>query len=911
VSFTQYQHIVKRRVIIHRGAVLQKIRTETENKSEDKVRAIILSNLKAAHKNGMAEIKKRLKSGQTGKVTASSVAYLTDQIIRILYDITVFHVFPMGTPTASERISLVATGGFGRSEMAPFSDIDIMFLVPYKRTPWVESVTEYILYMLWDLGLKVGHSIRSADDCLRIAKKDLSVKTALLDARFVWGEQALFKEFKEVFFTKIVAKKGIKFVEEKLAERDARHTKMGDTRYFVEPNIKDGKGGMRDLQTIYWISLFLFDIENLEGLREKGVLREDELKLYKKAEEFFWLVRCHLHFETGRATEQITFDQQTTLAKLLKYRNHPGLAGVERFMKHYYLVTKQVGDLTRIFCASLEDQEKKKTLFRMSRFSRQRKIGAFKLDSGRLTLVKEKDIKDDPILMLDIFAVANNKGYDIHPTALRLIQKNLKLITPAIRKDQRAGAVFLDILTSKKTPDKALLRMNEAGVFGRFMPDFGRIIAQMQHDMYHHYTVDEHTIRAIGLLSRIEKGELEEDHPVASKLVGQIVSRRAIYMAVLLHDIAKGRGGDHSVLGAEIANKLCPQLGLTPAETEVVSWLVRHHLLMSNVAFKRDIADPKTIADFALFVKSPERLKLLLILTVVDIRAVGPGIWTGWKRQLLTDLYQATEEYLVAGHVEKGQGYKIDEKKKALSATLKSWKKEIILAHEKRFRDAYWLSEDLDTQHQNALLVAKVDKEKLPLGVKLIDAKDGSTTRVSVYIKDQPGLFSHLAGALAELGANILDAKIHTTFDGMALDNFMVDDMRGGAFKKTERAARLYSAINDWVYGDVGHNKLINQESIVAKKSDVFSVEPIVLFDNRASEQHTLLEMNAKDRRGLLHKLTRELWKNRVSVLSAHVATYGERAVDVFYIQELDGKKITNANRLKSLEKKLLVAARG
>ena len=911
MSLALYQKINKRREIINRADILKNITEEVEGKSEDQIREIVLANLKSAHKNGMTEIQKRLKAGQTGKITSNSIAYLTDQIVRVLYDITVFKVFPMGMPTASERISLVATGGFGRSEMAPFSDIDIMFLVPYKRTPWVESVAEYILYMLWDLGLKVGHSIRSSDDCLRLAKKELSVKTALLDARFIWGDQALFKDFQEVFLAKVIAKKGIKFVEDKLAERDVRHNKMGDTRYQVEPNIKDGKGGMRDLQTIYWISKFLYGIESLDGLREQGVLREDELQLYKKADEFYWSVRCHLHFLEGRASEQITFDKQTTLAKLLKYRNRTGLAGVERFMKHYFLVAKQVGDLTRIFCASLEDQEKKKPLFRMSRFSRRRKVGAFQLDGDRLTIVKESDLKDDPVRMLEIFAVADNKGLDIHPTALRLIQKNLRLITDKTRRDPRAGGIFLDILTSKKNPDRALLRMNEAGVFGRFMPDFGRIVAQMQHDMYHHYTVDEHTIKAIGLLSKIEKGGLKEDHPLSSKIIQKIVSRRAIYTAVLLHDIAKGRGGDHSILGAEIADELCPQLGLTPAETEVVSWLVRHHLLMSNVAFKRDLSDPKTIKDFASFVKSPERLRMLLVLTVVDIRAVGPGVWSGWKRQLLTDLYLASSEYLQAGHVERGPKDTINEKKNALSKSLKSWKKPALEANEKRFRDAYWLSEDLETQRQNALLIARVDKENRTLGVKIVDAEDGSSSRVSVYIKDQVGLFSRLTGALAEMGANILDAKIHTTFDGMALDNFMVEDMSGGAFKKAERTTRLEQAIKAWVYGESGRSKLIKKESVVSKKSDVFNVEPVVLFYNRVSEQHTLLEINAKDRRGLLYDLTRVLGKNKVSVLSAHVATYGERAVDVFYIQELDGRKITNGNRLKSLEKKLLTAARG
>lgn len=911
MSRALYQNITNRRVVINRQEVLTKLKSQTEDKSDDEVRATVLAVLKNAYSNGMGEIKQRFEKKKSGKTTAESISFLSDQILRLLYDITVFQIYPMGNPTASERISLVATGGYGRSEMAPFSDLDIMFLVPYKRTPWVESVAEYILYILWDMGLKVGHSIRSLDDCVRLSTYDLSAKTALLDARFVWGDQALFTEFQQTFQAKAISKKGVQFVEDKLAERDARHERMGDTRYMVEPNIKEGKGGMRDLQTIYWISKYLYGIEGLESLAEKGVLHKDELQTYKKAEEFFWKVRCYLHFLEGRAAEQITFDQQGVLAKGLNYKDRTGLAGVERFMKHYFLVTKQVGDLTRVFCASLEDQEKKKTIFRMSRFSRKRKVGVFRLDGDRLTIDSEEDLKEDPIRLLEIFAIADNHGYDIHPTALRLIQKNLKLITAKVRKSQKAGEVFLNILTSKKKPAKALLRMNEAGVFGKFMPDFGRIVAQMQHDMYHHYTVDEHTIRAIGLLSRIEKGLLKDDHPVSTKVFNQIISRRAIYMAVLLHDIAKGRGGDHSVIGAEIAEKLCPQLGLTPAETEVVAWLVRHHLVMSSVAFKRDISDPKTVTDFAKFVKSPERLKLLLVLTVVDIRAVGPGVWTGWKRQLLTELYLAVEELLLAGHVEKGQVSKIEDKKNALVKKLKSWSKVEKEKYKKRFRDAYWLSEEVETQYQNAFLVKKVEGEKAKFGVKITDADDGSSSRVSVYIKDQPGIFSRLAGALAEHGVNVMDAKIHTTFDGMALDNFSVQGAGGDALKTASRTDRLEEAINAWVYGARGRSKLIKKQSIVKKRTDVFKIEPVVLFDNRASEGHTLLEINAKDRRGLLYDLTRVLGKNKVSVLSAHVATYGERAVDVFYIQELDGRKITNSNRLKSLEKKLLKAAEG
>ena len=455
--------------------------------------------------------------------------------------------------------------------------------------------------MLWDLRLKVGHATRSIDECLRYAKGDLTIRTALLEARYVWGEQPLFAELKSRFDNEIVrGNAAAQFVEEKLAERDARHVRLGDSRYQLEPNIKEGKGGLRDLHTLYWLAKYIYRIDDVSKLVELKVLSEDESQRFARAQEFLWKVRCHLHYLAGRAEEHLTFDMQTRIGERMGYRARAGSRDVERFMKHYFLIAKDVGDLTRIFCAILQvDQNKSRRPAWLRWGGARRGLGGFVLDGGRLTIPSKDFFKDDPAALLRLFHVAQEQEIDIHPHALRAVTRSLRLVNAELREDPEANQLFLEILTSRKDPEITLRRMNEAGVFGRFIPDFGRVVAQMQYDMYHVYTVDEHTIFAIGILHQIETGALKDELPLATAIAPTIVSRRALYLATLLHDIAKGRGGDHSELGEKIALKLGPRLGLTPEETETVAWLVRWHLLMSGtLAFKLDIGDPQTIQNF-------------------------------------------------------------------------------------------------------------------------------------------------------------------------------------------------------------------------------------------------------------------------------------------------------------------------
>ena len=449
--------------------------------------------------------------------------------------------------------------------------------------------------------------------------------------------------------------------------------------------------------------------------------------------------------------------------------------------------------------------------------------------------------------------------------------------------------------------------LNEAGVFGRFIPDFARVNAQMQFDMYHHYTVDEHTIRAIGLLARIEKGEMKGDHPLAHEIVHKVRSRRALYVAVLLHDIAKGRGGDHSVLGAEIALKLCPRLGLDQEETELVSWLVRSHLTMSATAFKRDLADWKTISDFVEIVQSIDRLRQLTVLTIVDIRAVGPGTWNSWKRQLLQELYDAAEERLRLGHVQHGRVQRIAAKKQAVLERLGS-KKALVEKVGEQLNDAYWIAESDDVIALNLVQFEAAQDLSDALSIHCEYYPARGATLVTVIATDHPGLFYRIAGGIHLAGGNIIDARIHTTKNGMAVDNFLVQDPLGRPFMETDQLARLKTAIADALANRV---KLVPQ--LAAKpharpRTEAFTVRPRVIFDNDASSRFTVVEVNALDRPALLNRLARTLFESRLMVHSAHITTYGERAADTFYVTDLVGHKITDPARQKRISKRIVTA---
>ncbi|KUO54653.1 MAG: bifunctional uridylyltransferase/uridylyl-removing protein [Sphingomonadales bacterium BRH_c42] len=878
----------------------------------EKARGAIVAALREALEHGRAELARRLEeTPSAGHACVHGHAFLMDQLVRVIHDHVIVHVYPVGNRSAAERLTVVAVGGYGRAEMCPHSDVDIAFITPIRRAPWCEQVIEAMLYFLWDLGLKVGHSSRTIDDTIRMAGEDLTICTALLEGRYVWGDQQLYEEVRDRFWRDVVSGSEQRFVSQKLEERNQRHKRMGDSRYVVEPNVKDGKGGLRDLQTLYWIGKYIHRVRNAAQLVDVGLLTAAEYRGFRRAEGFLLAVRSHMHMLTGRAEDRLTFDLQRRIAERMNFADRPGQSAVERFMQYYFLQATRVGSLTGVFLSHIdEDFARKRTRrgFFAGWRQKARVLKGYQVFGGRIAAPSDDWFKGDPVRLVEIFQLAESEGLEIHPETMRRASRDAGLIKAGVRGDPRANAIFLDLLCGRNDSEMVLRWMNETGVFGRFVPDFGRVNAQMQFDMYHHYTVDEHTIRAIGLLNRIEKGELKEDHPRSTRLIHQVGSRRAQYVAVLLHDIAKGRGGDHSVLGAEVALELCPRLGLDENETQLVAWLVRQHLLMSATAFKRDLTDPKTIEDFVTEVQSLERLQHLLILTAVDIRAVGPGTWNSWKRQLLGELYDAAHERLRLGHMRHGRKQRIEAKQHGV-AELLGRDADAPSEAGAQFDDAYWIAEPDDVIALNLPQFEQTLEAGDRLSIRCHYYEARGATLVSVIAADHPGLFYRIAGGIHLAGANIIDARIHTTRNGWAVDNFLVQDPLGSPFREEAQLDRLKKSIEDALVGRIKLVPKLARRPLAHSRAEAFEVAPRVTFDNNASGRFTVIEVNARDRPALLNRLARAMFESKLVVQSAHVTNYGERAADTFYVTDLTGAKVTPRHRLAAIEKALLDAA--
>ncbi|OBV11030.1 [protein-PII] uridylyltransferase [Erythrobacter dokdonensis] len=899
------------RAIIDRRALAEEIAALHEAHGAAS-RGAIVKALRDALGEGRCELERRLAvAPSAGHEVTGGYSFLTDQLLRVIHDHVTTHLYPVPNRTRAERLAILAVGGYGRAEMAPHSDIDIAFITPMKRSPWCEQVIEAMLYILWDLGLKVGHSSRTVADTMRMAKEDLTIRTALLEGRLVWGDQQLYEELRQRFWQEVAKGSERQFLTQKLAERDARHKRMGDSRYVVEPNIKDGKGGLRDLQTLYWIGKYVHRVQNAAELVDVGLLTANEYRSFRRAEGFLLAVRCHMHIITGRAEDRLTFDLQRAVAERMLFADRPGKSAVERFMQYYFLQAKRVGSLTGVFLAHLDDEFAKKRTrsgFFAGWTQRPRVFKGYMVEGGRLRAPGDDWFRADPVRLIELFQVAEAEGLEVHPETMRLADRDAKLIDGKVRRDKRANALFLDLLAGRKDPETALRWMNEAGVFGRFVPDFGRVNAQMQFDMYHHYTVDEHTIRAIGLLSQIERGLLAADHPRATREISKVASRRALFVAVLLHDIAKGRGGDHSELGAEVAHRLCPRFGLDEKETDLVAWLVLHHLLMSRTAQKRDLTDPKTIEDFVAEVQSLERLRNLAILTAVDIRAVGPGTWNSWKGQLLGELYDAAQERLRLGHKGSGRAQRVAAKKEAV-ARLLGEHEHLVEAIGALLADAYWIAEPEDIIASNLLQydAARAAQEQLSIHCEPDETR--GATRVNVIAADHPGLFYRMAGGIHLAGGNIIDARIHTAKSGYAFDNFLVQDQHGQPLGEEAQIARIKKGIRDALLAKVELVPKLAARPLAHSRAKAFDVAPRVGFDNDASNNFTVIEVTARDRPALLNRLAHALYKASLIVHSAHITAYGEAAADTFYVTDLTGAKVKAPERLAEIEAALLEAA--
>ena len=883
--------------------------------NERDLRSLVAQKLKVALTDGRAKAEQLLLKDRHGRRCAERLCKIEDEVIRILFEFARKHLYPSQNPSEAERMAVVATGGYGRGLQAPGSDIDLLFLLPYKQTAWGESIAEAILYCLWDLGLKVGHATRSVDECIRQAKADMTIRTAILEARFLLGDRKLFDELVTRFDKDVVRNTAPQFVAAKLAEREDRVRRSGQSRYLVEPNVKDGKGGLRDLHTLFWIAKYVYRVREPDELIKRGVFNKQEYQLFRRCEDFLWSVRCHMHFLMGRAEERLSFDIQREIAVRLGYTEHPGLQDVERFMKHYFLIAKDVGDLTAILCAELEDSHAKSVpmLSRvMERFRpvKRRKLAEsddFIVDKNRILLANPNDFKRDPVNLIRIFHLAQKHNLAFHPDGMRAITRSLKLVDAKLRENKEANGLFLEILTSKNDPETVLRRMNEAGVLGRFVPAFGKIVAMMQFNMYHHYTVDEHLLRCIGVLAEIERGGSTES-PLANELIHKILPehRDLLYVTLFLHDIAKGRPEDHSIAGARVARRFCPRMGFSAADTDTVAWLIENHLVMSSVAQSRDLSDRKTIENFAATVQSAERLKLLTILTTADIRAVGPGVWNGWKAQLIRTLYYETEPVLTGGFSEVNRAQRVAIAQNEFREAMKNWPQDRIEAYIAKHYPAYWLKVDLPHKIEHANFVRATEDADKRLATSISFDSERAVTELTLLAPDHPWLLSIIAGACALAGANIVDAQIYTTTDGRALDTISLSREFDRDDDEERRGHRIADSIEKALRGELRLPDLVTNRSPPKGRIRAFAVEPSVTINNQWSHRYTMVEVTGLDRTGLLYELTATLSKLNLNIASAHVATFGERVVDVFYVTDLMGAQITSPTRQAAIKRALV-----
>ncbi|MCV3271419.1 [protein-PII] uridylyltransferase [Roseobacter sinensis] len=871
--------------------------------SPGEIRSAAVTLLKARQKTGRTHIAEAFAAAPfAARPMTRSYTYLTDQLVTAALHVAWTLLHPKPNPTASEHLTVIAVGGYGRGEMAPFSDVDLLFLTPYKITAWAESVIESMLYILWDLKLKVGHASRTIKECLRLGAEDFTIRTSLLEQRHLAGDPGLATTLTKRLRSDLFTGSERAFVEAKLAERETRHRKQGQ-RYIVEPNVKEGKGGLRDLQSLYWIAKYVHNVDHAADLIPIGVFTEEEFAGFAAAEDFLWAVRGHLHLLNNRASEQLTFDMQVRVAEAMGYEDTKGRRAVEVFMQDYFLHATEVGDLTRIFLTKLEADHVKAEPILERIFRRRPKVKeGYQVVNNRIGIANDATFLSDKLNLLRLFEEALRTGMLIHPDAMRLIKSNLHLIDDEVRTAPEAQRIFFDLLLKHGNPERALRRMNELGVLSAFVPEFEPIVAMMQFNMYHSYTVDEHIIQCIKTLAQIEKGELEEDLPVVSSILKDGVDRKVLYTALLIHDIGKGRQEDHSILGAQMARKIAPRLGLNKADTDTVEWLVRYHLLMSDMAQKRDIADPRTVRDFAKAVREVKRLDLLCVLTVCDIRGVGPNTWNNWKAVLIRALYRQTRRALETGLEDLNRENRGAEAKRALREALSDWPRRDLMAETARHYDPYWQALHVTAHVTFAKMLRDVKDGEILIDLHPDDDRDA--TRACFVMADHPGIFARLAGALALVGANVVDARSYTTKDGMVTDAYWIQDAEGNPYDAA-RLPRLRQMIEKTLRGEVVAREALKSRDKVKKRERAFKVPTHITFDNEGSEIYTIIEVDTRDRPGLLYDLARTLAAANVYIANAVIATYGEQVVDTFYVKDMFGLKYYSESKQRSLEKKL------
>ncbi len=805
------------------------------------------------------------------------------------------------------ELTVIAVGGYGRGELFPFSDVDVLVLT--REVGEDDHSIARALQQLWDLAIPVSHATRSLEETVAAAKADASIAAALMDARFLCGHRAGYLALKKRLRAEVIGQDPRGFVAAKLNERDRRHSKWGDSRFILEPNVKEGKGGLRDLHTLNWLTRYCYGFNKASDLVREDLLTDAEHAHYREAYLFFANVRAHMHILRERADERLTFDLQTQIATALNFPGRTTQEKAEKFMLRYFQYAREVGALTRIFCAVLEEENLRSPTAPFIQEARANQLpDAFILAGGRLQFARAERLMEEPSLAIELFYVAQQTGLDIHPRAQLAIARALPTIGRKLPLEGNANRRFIEILLSHKSPAETLRRMSEMGVLGALIPEFGRVTGMMQYDGYHTYTVDEHTLMAVGHLRATEAGEYEKEMPLATQIAEEITDRAPLYLAMLCHDLAKGTGGMHAEKGETIVERIALRLGLSAAQGALAGWLVKHHLMLSETAFKRDLDDPKTIEDFVQHVQSPERLRLLLLVTVADIKAVGPTIWNRWKGGLMRDLYHRAMAQMGIGFGGAISHHSAQEMLlRELPPTLQHQAQQFMA---EQF-PANWWHRPREEQIASIRAYAAWQEAREKPALVITHDRFRGVSEITCCYHYSAGLFRALAGVMAWIGASIVSARSMVLSGGAMITTLGIQDVEGNSFAEEEaRLSPLAGLIEKAVADKLDFAGELPRRRVISRGREV-AVEPSVFIDNQVSSTASVIEVNARDRLGLLYDMLGALADCQLQVMTAHIATYGRRAVDVFYVKDAYGMKVIHTTKMEQVQRALLAACKG
>ncbi len=870
-----------------------------------------LADFKAFLKEGQATIRACHEAGASGRRVLELRTALIDGLIARLLALAEADFFREHMPV-KERLAVAAVGGYGRGEMNPASDVDVMFLYPWKASPYVQTVSERVLYALWDLGLEVGNAVRRISDAVKMAQQDLTVRTAFLDSRFIAGDHRLFDEYEQVIQKEVLYKDVAKFIDDKVRELRQRHEKFGGSVYILEPNVKEGQGGLRDLHTALWIAKAKFKIRELKDLKIKGLMTDREYNLVDRSVDFLWQVRSDLHYRSGRKNDRLTFEHQESMAEALGFRGTKRSLAVERFMRAYYLRALTITEFAeRIIAHCRRSPSRTRTIVG---YLTQREVApGFKVFNGELTVTSPTLFEDRPAAIMEAFDLSARLNVPLSSYLETLVRQSLERIDAAFRRDPEVNAAFRRLLELKRGVGTALRAMNRLHVLGVYIPEFGRLLRKMQHDVYHVYTVDEHLLKAVDQLRTLQKGEYIERFPQLSAIADEIQRSDLLILGVFLHDIGKGHGHGHVPRGARIAVRVGTRMGYPLEDVEVLEFLALHHLTMSQLAQKRDLGDEKLIRGFARAMGSLERLRMLYLLTFADMRAVGPEVWTPWKGSLLQELYEK------AAAVLDGRTAAIARPEERATATRGEAMAKLAGEFDDATRDAYFRSlppryvliNAPDEIAAHARVALRQDGR--PLATSLTHRPEQGHWELVVSTVDVPGLFARIAGVLAGHNVNILSAQIHTRKDGHALDIFHLTSPVVDALDDPRRWERVLADLEGAITGRLRVADLVarRQRPSVLGGRPRPKVATSIEIDNEASDTHTVIDVYAQDRIGLLYSITSALAHLGLTIALAKITTKGDRAEDVFYVSDIFGQKITSPSRLEDVRASLQTAITG